>query len=435
MNFTLKEIDAIVRRVLECFEKCGFPIQYMLENDLYKFSMGQFVLHRYSKTRVRVEFRCRSKVKLGFLKPLILACVERLKQLRFQDGEIRYMRTSPFLKWLADDYIDYLRRFFFFAEQLTVDVDREGQLVMFAEGPWRDVIYFEVPCLAIVEECYMRFVLASKDPSEVAAMMKEREKRLAEKIEFLNRLYEKHPFTLSEFGLRRRTSGEWEETVVARMKEGCKAFVGTSNVHLARKYEVMPCGTMAHELYMGLQGEDVNMRNIQQVTWRQWREEFGRKNGIMLTDIFGARACFRAMNEDDANAFTGFRHDSGDPVVWGIELMARLKELGIDPATKTFVWSDCLNMELIGILAEKFSGKVRVSFGVGTDLVNCIPGISPVSEVMKMTYSNGQPVLKLSDDVGGKGMCPSQALVESTKELYRYDPIVMDRSKWDSLVA
>jgi nicotinate phosphoribosyltransferase len=104
-------------------------------------------------------------------------------------------------------------------------------------------------------------------------------------------------------------------------------------------------------------------------------------------------------------------------------MISRLAELGIDPRTKTFVWSDCLDIDMIEKLAERFDGGVKVAFGVGTNLAHDIPGLKPLSIVMKMTYSNGQPVLKLSDDPG-KGMCPDPSLVEYAKKVYGYKQLV-----------
>ena len=395
-------------------------IRSLLENDLYKYSMGQFVLHRYPRCNVRIDFKCRSNYKVGFLKPVIDRQLDELCKLRYDDEEIRYLRS---IDWLSSDFVDYLRRFYLFREQIHTDVDNEGQLVMWAEGPWRDVIWFEVPCLAIVEEAYTKYrayelEMAHPVPQINSIQMD----RLVEKMTFLNELNEAYPFSISEFGLRRRSNYEWEDILIGMMANSCKSFTGTSNVFLAKKYNVRPSGTMAHELYMGLQGVGIQLRNVQTETWRQWMEEFRGRNGIMLTDPFGARSCFRDMDWYVANSFNGFRHDSGDPVKWGELLMERLEELNIDPVTKTFVWSDCLDMKRIEELVKKFSGKVKVAFGVGTNLVHDIPEIPPLSIVMKMTYSNGQPVLKLSDDEG-KGMCPDPSLVEYAKHVYNYERI------------
>ena len=393
-------------------------VKSLLENDLYKYSMGQFVLHRYPRCNVRIDFKCRSDLKIGFLKPVIDKQLDYLCQLRYTDEEIRNLRS---IDWLSSDFVDYLIRFYLFRHQIHTDIDNDGQLIMYAEGPWRDVIWFEVMCLAIVEEAYTR-CMGKKLGLSIDKIKSIQFSRLVEKVDFLNKLNAKHPFTISEFGLRRRSCFDWEDIVVEYMKDKCASFTGTSNVYLAMKHNVKPSGTMAHELYMGLQGVGIQLRNVQTETWRQWMDEFRGRNGIMLTDIFGAKACFKDLDWYVANSFSGFRHDSGDPIRWGNQLIERLKELGIDPKNKIFVWSDCLNMPTIEKIVNEFAGKVKISFGVGTNLVHDIPEIKPLSIVMKMTFSNGQPVLKLSDDEG-KGMCPDQSLVEYAKHVYQYEPI------------
>jgi nicotinate phosphoribosyltransferase len=283
--------------------------------------MGQFVVHRYPGAWVRVTFKCRSDEKIGCLKPAIDRELDYLCTLRYTDEEIAYLRT---IDWLAPDFVDYLRRFYMFREQVHTEVDADGQLVMWAEGPWRDVIWFEVPCLAIVEELYTaRHLHREYKDRELDVFWNDTQRRLEEKVKLFNELYAKHPFTLSEFGLRRRFSRTWHDYVVGYLKDNCAAFVGTSDVSLARKYNVKPMGTMAHEMYMGLQGCKVQLREVQRETWRQWVEEFRGKNGILLSDIFGFNACLNDMDWYVANSFQGCRHDSGDPFTWGEKLIAK----------------------------------------------------------------------------------------------------------------
>ncbi|MGC8141418.1 hypothetical protein ACP3W2_28860, partial [Salmonella enterica] len=56
----------------------------------------------------------------------------------------------------------------------------------------------------------------------------------------------RHPFEFFDFGVRRRYSGAWQEEVVATLaREVPQYFKGTSNVWLAKKYQLVPIGTMA----------------------------------------------------------------------------------------------------------------------------------------------------------------------------------------------
>lgn len=394
------------------------PINSLLENDLYKWSMAQTVLHQVPACDVRVDFRCRSGEKLGFLKPVIDHWLDHLCTLRYDDGEIAYLRSIP---WLAEDFVDYLRRFYLFREQIHTDVDGEGQLLMWAEGPWRDVIWFEVPCLAIVQECWMRWRMLDWTDAQRQGLADEALRRLVDKAARFDETAHEHPFTLSDFGLRRRFGRDWHDIVVAYLSDMCHPFVGTSDVYLARKHAVKPVGTMAHEIYMGLQGCGIQLRNVQKETWERWMREYRGRNGILLSDIFGFRACLRDMDWFVANSFQGCRHDSGDPFKWGELLIAKYEELGIDPKTKVGCWSDNLDPDAAIEIAKRFSGRINVAFGIGTNLV-CDTPLAPLSIVMKLTYSNGEPVLKLSDSPG-KGMCPSESLVEYAKQVYHYEAL------------
>jgi nicotinate phosphoribosyltransferase len=67
--------------------------------------------------------------------------------------------------------------------------------------------------------------------------------------------------------------------------------------------------------------------------------------------------------------------------------------------SKTLVFSDSLTLPK----PWKYSalrGRINVSFGIGTNLTCDIPGVEPMSIVLKMTACNGQPVAKISDEPG-----------------------------------
>src|SRR5690606_37024414 len=74
----------------------------------------------------------------------------------------------------------------------------------------------------------------------------------------------RHPFEFFDFGLRRRFSGAWQDEVVSTLADQLSEyFRGTSNVFLAKKYDLVPIGTMAHEYLQTFQAVDVQLRNSQ----------------------------------------------------------------------------------------------------------------------------------------------------------------------------
>ena len=393
-----------------------YCIDSLLTQDLYKYSMGQFAKHRLPTCKVRVEFVCRSGPLLGYLKDEIDKELDHLCSLRYTKDEIDYLKT---IDWLSEEFVNDLTGFQLRRDYINTSVDNDGQLHITAEGPWCDVIWFEVPVLAIVQETYINGQLDRNFESSqmLADYYHDRLERLNSKIEFFRHLStDPDAYKLSEFGLRRRISGEWEDTVVHLLRDELGGnFAGTSNVLLASRYGVKPSGTMAHELYMVLQGY-YPLHLVQKEAWKQWMDEYRGKNGILLSDIFGFDACLKDCDWFVANSFQGFRHDSGDPIVWGEKLIKFYESVGIDPKTKVFCWSDTLNAVIIEKIFKQFAGRVKIAFGVGTWLT-ADSMIEPLSIVMKLTHSNGQPVIKLPDG-SGKVMCPDPELERYARHVF-----------------
>ena len=126
----------------------------------------------------------------------------------------------------------------------------------------------------------------------------------------------------SEFGLRRRLSSEAQEYIVkelANVKSGPSKFLGTSNVYLARKYDLTPVGTMAHEWIMcvGQGNHRHNPAYSNYYSLEAWVKEYGVLNGTALTDTITTDCFLRDFNLTFATLFSGVRHDSGDPIEWG----------------------------------------------------------------------------------------------------------------------
>ncbi len=397
------------------------PINSLLETDLYKYSMGQAVLHWFPRTSVKVEFKCRSDADLAVLKPRIDEELDWLCSLRYRKDEIDYIRSIP---WFTGDFADYLERFYLKRDQIATGIDQDGKLTIVAEGPWRDVMHFEIPVLAIVSQLYMERQCEGKD---IGLIWGQGDSNLSDAMDKFRNCFDANrrrtgldiPFALADFGIRRRFSADWHDHVVARLMDGLPgAFVGTSNVYLAKKYGIKPIGTFAHEWFMGIQGENVRLSEVQKTALDIWAKEYRGELGIALSDIFGFNAFLRDFDKYFAKLFDGCRHDSGNPFTWGEMLIDHYRKLGIDPMTKTGCWSDSLDADKACSIADHFCGRIKTSFGIGTFLTNSL-GPKPLNMVMKLVESNGTPVAKLSDSPG-KGMCHDQRFVEYLKQVYDY---------------
>jgi len=78
--------------------------------------------------------------------------------------------------------------------------------------------------------------------------------------------------------------------------------------------------------------------------------------------------------------------------------------MGIDPLSKTIIFSDALDLEKVKRIAEFCRGRIGMSFGIGTNFTNDV-GLQPMNIVIKMIEAlpESEPwtaVVKLSDVAG-----------------------------------
>lgn len=110
------------------------------------------------------------------------------------------------------------------------------------------------------------------------------------------------------------------------------------------------------------------------------------------------------LSRKQAKLFDGVRCDSGDEYKFINDMISRYKELGVDPTTKTIVFSNALDFDKCQDIMEYCRGRIRCSFGIGTNLTNDT-GFKPANIVMKLTscqMNSSQPIfgcVKLSECV------------------------------------
>ena len=394
------------------------PIHSLLETDLYKFTMWQAMLHRHPQTQAEYTFVCRNTpaYPLAELAAEVGEQVRLLCAMRFTYDELAYLRSLRFLK---SDFIDFLSIFQF--QQRFIEIRADGdRLSIVARGPQVHVMGFEIYLLAIVNELYFRRL-------DQAGVLGAGRARLAAKIDRIEsaaasgELDQRHPFEFFDFGIRRRYSREWHDEVVATLsRQVPRWFKGTSNVYLARKYDLVPIGTMAHEYLQTYQATDVRLRAFQKAALEDWVQEFRGDLGIALTDVVGMDAFLADFDLYFAKLFDGLRHDSGDPVAWGEKALAHYRHLRIDPHTKRLVFSDSLDVPKAIGLYRHFADRVQTGFGIGTNLSNDL-GPAPLNIVMKLTRCNQQPVAKLSDSPG-KTLCDDATFLAYLRQVFNLPP-------------
>jgi nicotinate phosphoribosyltransferase len=236
----------------------------------------------------------------------------------------------------------------------------------------------------------------------------------------------------SEFGTRRRRDYHTQALVfrglVKASNEAAKKglsgkLTGTSNVHLAMRFNIPPVGTVAHEWFMGTAAIIGDYPTATEEALRRWVSCFGTKLAIALTDTFGTQEFLRAFSkpirplegefpmgtfqkEDGsvktyAELFDGVRQDSGDPAEFTKLMREYYDEQGIKDK-KVIVFSDSLNIDRCleyKKISEQFGFQPR--FGVGTFLTNDFVHLKtgtksvPMNIVIKISSAAGRPAIKI----------------------------------------
>lgn len=383
-------------------------LQTLLDTDAYKLHMQQAVFHRYYDVDVAAEFRCRGDDLLGIHADAIRDQVAAMQHLRLSDEEFHWLKSLPFFK---ADYLDWLRNFRYDPSQVQV-TNNNGHLDIRLSGPWREVIMWEVPLLAVISEV----VHQHRAPGVTPQMALD---HLDSKLSEFNTLtsgLDLSRFRLMDFGTRRRFSREVQQAIVERLKQE-PWFIGSSNYDLARRLDLTPMGTQAHEWFQAHQQISPVLANSQRAALQAWLDEYPDQLGIALTDCITMDAFLRDFGHEFATRYQGLRHDSGDPVEWGEKAIAHYLKLGIDPLSKVLVFSDNLDLNKAVELYRHFSARVNLSFGIGTRLTCDIPQVKPLNIVIKLVECNGKPVAKLSDSPG-KTICHDKAFVRALRKAF-----------------
>lgn len=385
-------------------------ITSLLETDAYKFSMGNVIFKEFNNYTTTWTFKCRNE-DVRFTPEMvneIKAQIDWYCELRFKDEELQWLKNN--LSWISEGYINYLkfwhpvREEIFINDESCIPYNNCG-LAIEARGTWLSTSMYEIAILQIVNEVYFSFKYNINEKEKAFKTI------TLEKLNNLkNKKYELGVF--SEFGVRRRLSKDSQNWLIEELTKYKEfGFVGTSNVFLAKKFNVKAVGTCAHEMAMAMMSDQrYNPAYVNERLMEIWTNIYGIKNGIYLTDVIGTDVFLKDFNEKYATLFSGVRHDSGDPITWGDKIINHYKQLGINPKTKTLLFSDSLNFEKATNIYRCFKDKCNVAFGIGTYLAG-IQDENPLNIVMKVTSCNGYPVAKISD-TPSKGMCRDNEYVD-----------------------
>lgn len=371
-------------------------IQSVLDTDLYKFTTSYAYSKLYPRAYGQFRFIDRGKTTYpqGFAEELKKE-IQEMSKLALTKDEASFLYRE--LPYLPPTYIDFVRGFRFDPEEVKVEQDAEGHLSIIAEGLLYRVTLWETPILALVSELYYKMLGAKPDMEYTERTIISKARKLAE-----------HGITFSMFGMRRRFSAAIEDRVTELLKEHAAGYLfGTSNVYYAYKHDLRVSGTHPHE-WIQFHGAMFGYKMANYMAMEDWINVYDGDLGTVLTDTYTTDVFMRNFSKKHAMLFTSLRHDSGDPLQFTEKVIARYRELRVDPTIKYIIFSDGLDPERTIEIANYCKGRIGASFGIGTNFSNDVGnGVRPMNIVMKLwkckmtEKERWNPCVKLSD-VDGK---------------------------------
>lgn len=235
LPFTLQNCFTVARDERE--------IQSLLNNDIYKFLMLDFILAhpKYRKIEVKWKMKVRNKdVHLVNVIPES-ALREQLDATKALPGlsqaDISYLRgmvTNTGKPLLNEQTLMFLKDFRL--PDYHMEADGVGGYNLTFTGPWETSIMWEILGLKIINTLYLYHYIkkVKLTPSEFNGIMTKVFGRLYDDIDIVK---SHQNVTFSEFGTRRSASTDIHRMVLEILNSELPGqCIGTSNVMLAREF-------------------------------------------------------------------------------------------------------------------------------------------------------------------------------------------------------
>lgn len=366
-------------------------IKSILDTDAYKFYVSYAYMKLFPNASGEFAFTDRDDTEYDeeFLEMLKMELVN-LGNLRMTNEELDFVKSR--IRFVPSFYWEWLKSFNFDYMKIIVYLDNKHLKITIEDTLYKATLY-ETPILAIVSEVRNKWLKNKVSEDYVI-------KKLEDKVLLSNQ----HQLKFSEFGMRRRFSYWVQDIVCKYLKNHAIYCTGTSNVHMAMRHNMKIIGTHPHEWFM-FHGAQFGYKQANYMALENWVNVYDGDLGIALSDTYTTNVFLRSFSRKHAKLFDGVRHDSGDPYIFVNKVINRYKELGIDPTTKTIIFSNALDFETYKEISEFCGNRIRCAAGIGTNLTNDC-GHRPSNIVMKLkscTMDKDHPwnlCVKLSDDEG-----------------------------------
>ena len=381
--------------------------------DAYKVTMSASYYLNSSLNRSRAIYRFvdrnKTKYPIGFGEQLKHQ-IALLESLEYSDSDIDFLCNS--MPYVQQSYFKYfLKNFKFKKEWFTISQDQEGHIdvvIGLNDGYTFETTHVEVTLLYLISRLY--YVMTGLD--EKFNYEDYYQKSYNKAIALLS-----NGLTVSDFGTRRAFSLEAEDAVVRAFIDADKhlketmgsayvgKFAGTSNLYLAKKYNITPIGTMAHE-YVSLMACLYGPVIANKMAMEEWNKTYNGNLGIYLYDTYGFNTFAKDFGLLPSRQFKGLRVDSGNNQEQLEKIIGLYKSLGENPKEKQVVFSNAFTTDTAIENHRMVNGRVKDSYGIGTHLTNDVDGVPPMNIVIKLVGAKADanhewtPTCKLSEDIG-----------------------------------
>lgn len=342
-----------------------------LATDLYELTMGQVYFDNNEKDEIAIfdlffrtnPFNGNYTVSGGLDR-----IIEYIKELKFSDNDIEYLRS---LELFTEDYLKYLKKFKFTGDIYAIP---DGTIIF----PNEPIITVKAPKIEaqILETTLLTLFnygsLITTKAARLTAVAKGR--------------------AIMEFGTRR--SRGVEAAIEAAKYAVIGGMAGTSNVLAAKKYGLVPMGTMAHSLIQSYEDERVaflkyaksNPNNCTFLVDTYDTLRSGIPNAIWVADNY-----LKPNNLE----FKGIRIDSGDLAYLSQKARKMLDEAGYN-YTKICL-SNGLDENTIRSLRNQSACFDTIGLGDNISAIN--DRVNGVYKLSAIEINNElSPRIKLSND-------------------------------------
>ena len=386
----------------------GVEIQSLLETDMYKFTMLDFILAHPEYRGIVVKWKMTIRSKDVQTAEVIdkdrlihqLESTQRLVQW-ITEEEVKFLKTIKTPKWkriLRDETIEFLQNFKL--PDYKVGKDNNGNYEIEFVGAWEQSMMWEIFGLKIINALYISEYIRKTDITneEFSKIIQEIFDRLQEDIE----VFKNNPdVQFNEFGTRRAASSVIQRKVNEVLSNQLpNQYMGTSNVAISREQDIIPKGTNAHELRMiptALYDKPEDIIAEMYEVDRKWAKHFPEL-AILLPDTYGTSFYLKNCPEDIRKSHIGTRLDSKDPMEAIPEYIEWLEQHNEDPKTKIAIPSDGLNAKVAVRIVNTFKWRLRkILPGIGTSLTNNTKGTFPEEKETMWPFGSFSVVIKANE--------------------------------------